>query len=70
LAFSIDVTYHNQFQSFQPCARGLCGELCRWIHGEMQHDSSHWNRFVISPLRSFHDTYDITQLNFLSILRH
>jgi hypothetical protein len=70
LAFSIEVTYHNQFQSSQPCARGLCGELCHGIHGEMQHDSSHWNRFIISPLCSFHDTYDITQLNILSIFRH
>ena len=32
---SLSMTYHMQFQISQPCAPGLCGELCSWLHGWM-----------------------------------
>ena len=67
---SISKTYHTRFQISQPCARGLCGELCSWIHGWMQHDGRRSDWFVLSTDRSFYDTYDITYLNFVSIFRH
>jgi len=67
---SISMTYHKQFQISQPCARGLCGELCSWIHGWMQHDGRRSDWFVLSTDCSFYDTYDITHLNFVSMFRH
>jgi hypothetical protein len=67
---SISMTYHKQFQISQPCAPDLCGKLCSWIHGWIQHDGCHSYRFVIRTDRSFYDTYDITHLNFVSIFRY
>jgi len=66
----ISMMHHKQFQIFQPCARGLCGELCSWIHGWMLHDSRHSGRFFMSTDRSFYDTYEITHVNLVSISHH
>jgi len=67
---SISMTYHKQFQISQSCAPGLCGGLCSWIHGWMQHDGCHSDRFVWRTDRSFHDMYAITHLNYVSSFRH
>jgi len=67
---SISMTYHKQFQISQPCAPGLCGKLCSWIHGWIWHDSCGIDWFVMRTDRSSYDTYDITHLNFVSTFRH
>jgi len=67
---SISMTYHKQFQISQPCAWGLCGERCGWIHWWMWHDGRRLDRFVMITDCSFYDMYDITHLHFVSIFRH
>jgi len=67
---SISMTYHKQYQISQPCAQGLSGGLCSWIHGWIRYDHHSWDRFVLNTDRSFYDTYDITHFNFVSIFRH
>jgi len=64
--FSISMTYHKQFETSQPRAPGLCGELCSWMHGWMHHDGRHSDRLVLNTDRSFYDMYVITHLNFVS----
>jgi hypothetical protein len=66
----ISMMYHKQFQISQPCAPGLCRELCSWIHGWIQHNGCHSDWFIMCTDCSFHDTYDITHLNFVSTFRH
>jgi len=66
----ICMTHHMPFQLFHPCAQGPCGEVCRWIHGWMQHDGRRSGRFIMSTDHSLYDTYDITQLNFVNIFHH
>jgi len=63
---SISMMYNKQFQISPSCAAGLCGELCSWIHGWMQHDCCHSDQFVRRTDSSFHDTDDISHLNFVS----
>jgi len=62
--------YKKEFQISQTYARGLCGELCSWIHQWIWLDSCRWDRFFLSTARSFYDTYEITYLNFVSIFCH
>jgi hypothetical protein len=62
------MTYHKQFEISQQCAPGPCGELCSWIPGWIKHVGCHSDRFFMRTNRSFHDTYDITHLNFVSTL--
>jgi len=68
--FSISMTYHKQFQLSQPCAPGLCGDLCSSIHTWIYHDSCPSDQFVMRTDHSFYDTYNITHLNFVSTFCH
>jgi hypothetical protein len=46
--------YHKQFQISQPCAPGLCGDLCSWIHEGIQHDGrcfAGWGLTALSMTR-------------------
>jgi len=44
---SISLTYHKRFQISQPCAPGLCGELCSRPRGWIQLDRRHSVRFIL-----------------------
>jgi len=68
--FSISMTCCKQFQLSQWCAQDLWVDLCSWIHGWMQHDSCHVDRFIMSTDHTLYDTYIITYLNVGSIFHH
>jgi len=61
--------YHKQFLIFRPYAGGLSGELWSWLHGLLQTDSCHSSGFWVCFDPSFNESYDITDLNFVSKLR-
>ena len=67
---SNSMTYHKRFQLSQPCAPGLCGDLCSCLHGWIQHSGRHSVRFVLRTDRLSYDWYDITHLNLVCIFRH
>jgi len=67
---SIPMTYHKQFQISEPCAWDLCGELCSWIQGWMQHEGHHSDNFILNTDCSVYDSYDITHWNFLCLYCH
>ena len=54
---STSMAYHKQFQIFQLSAQGLCGELCHWMHGWMQHSSHDSDRIVLAMDRFFYHSY-------------
>jgi hypothetical protein len=60
--------YRKQFQISQPSAPGLWGELCIQMHGWIQQDSCHSDRFILSTYCSAYDSSDIAYWNFVSIL--
>jgi len=64
---SMSMTYHKQFQLSQPCAPGLCWALCSWMHGWLQHNGQHSDRFLLGTDHSSYDSSDITHLNFVCI---
>jgi len=63
---SISMTYHRQFSKSSPCATALSGELCSWMKGLMRHGGSHSSGFTLRIDHSFFDSYDITDLHFVS----
>ena len=61
--------YQEQFLTSRPCAAGLSGELCSWMYGLMQHKGCHSCGIRLWIDRSFDESYDITDLNIVSIFR-
>jgi hypothetical protein len=43
----------TQCQISQLCARGLCGEVCSWVHGWMSYDGRRSDWFILSTDRYF-----------------
>jgi hypothetical protein len=64
---SNSMTYHKQFQIFQLCAPGLCGELCSWRLGLMQYNGCNSDRCVLGTDHSSYHSYDIPCSNFVCI---
>jgi len=50
------MTNHKQFNLPEPCAPGLCEELCCEIYGLIPHDSCHADGFVLSTNRFFYES--------------
>jgi hypothetical protein len=59
----LPMMYHTQLSKSKPCAAGLNGELCGWMHGVIQDDSYHWSGFSLDIDCSFYDYYDMTDCN-------
>ena len=66
LSSSISMTYRKQSSNARPWAAALWAELCSWMDGSMQHDGCHSSQCAFHFDCSFDDTYDITNLNFVS----
>jgi len=61
--------YNEQLSKSRLGAADLSGELCRWLHGQMQCDGCHSSGFRQRTDRSFYISYDITDVNFVSKVR-
>ena len=63
------MTYHKQFLTSEPCAPGLCRELCIWMHDHLQHDGHHSFSFTSHFDGCIYDSYGIRDLNCVSEYR-
>jgi hypothetical protein len=62
----IPITYLKQFSNSWPFAAGLSTELYSSLYGLMLHDSWHSSGLRPCTDRLSHDSYDISDLNFVS----
>ena len=66
---SISMTYLKQFSKSRTCAASLSKKFCGSIHGLMQCDGCDSSGFGLRNDRIFYDSYDITNLNYVSTFR-